>query len=255
MNNGELVTMLAPVLTPHGVLTLRPSGDVAPLESALGPRLEKAFAKGPGHGLLYLGADEVGTVLPPELSYWREFGVRYVTALCALHGIGESRAKPPMPAPSNSELEQLAFAVPPMAGAEYLTTPPVGRPMASHRCGLRCRIGRGQTHRAGVPQRPPSRLEPGWPRALQSRREPQGRRRAVCIPGYLHDATFRLRRRRSMPRISRPESTKSHLSRLRVHQLKVAQFAEVARTFLAARHYLAIRNGSDDLVGHVHAHG
>ena len=122
MNNGELVMMLAPVLTPHGVLTLRPSGDGASLEPDLGSRLEKAFAKGPGHGLLCLGADEVATVLPPVLSYWREFGGRYVTALCALPGIGEGRAKPPVPAPSNGELEQMVFAVPPMAGAEYLTT-------------------------------------------------------------------------------------------------------------------------------------
>ena len=89
--------MLAPVLTPHGVLTLRPSGDVASLEPDLGSRLEKAFAKGAGHGLLCLGADEVGTVLPPVLSYWREFGGRYVTALCALAGIGEGRVKPPVP--------------------------------------------------------------------------------------------------------------------------------------------------------------
>ena len=122
MGNGELVMLLAPVLTPHGVLTLRPSGDGAALEPDRGSRLEKAFAKGPGHGLLCLGADEVGTVLPPVLSYWREFGGRYVTALCALPGIGESRAKPPVPAPANPELEQMVFAVPPMAGAEYLTT-------------------------------------------------------------------------------------------------------------------------------------
>jgi SNF2 helicase protein len=122
MKNGELVMMLAPVLTPHGVLALRPSGDVASLEPDLGSRLERAFAKGPGHGLLCLGTDEVGTVLPPVLSYWREFGGRYVTALCALSGIGEGRAKPPVPAPANSELEQMACAVPPMAGAEYLTT-------------------------------------------------------------------------------------------------------------------------------------
>ena len=114
--------MLAPVLTPHGVLTLRPSGDVASLEPDLGSRLEKAFAKGPGHGLLCLGADEVGTVLPPVLSYWREFAGRYVTVLCALPGIGEGRAKPPVPAPANIDLERMAFAVPPMAGAEYLTT-------------------------------------------------------------------------------------------------------------------------------------
>ena len=62
---------LAPVLTPHGVLTVR--RDVR-AEPELGARLEKAFAAGPGHGLLCLGADEVGTALPPVLSYWREFG-------------------------------------------------------------------------------------------------------------------------------------------------------------------------------------
>jgi superfamily II DNA or RNA helicase len=113
--------MLAPVLTPHGVLSLKPSDDIAPLDSDIGSRLMKAFAKGPGHGLLWLGADEVGTVLPPVLSYWREFGGRYVTTLCALAGIGEHRAKPVVPAPANGALEQMVFAVPPMAGAEYLT--------------------------------------------------------------------------------------------------------------------------------------
>jgi non-specific serine/threonine protein kinase len=122
MKAGELVMMWAPVLTPHGVLTLRRSDDGATLEPARGSRLEKAFANGPGHGLLCLGADEVGTVLPPVLSYWREFGGSYVTALCALPGIGEGRVKPPVPAPANSELEQMVFAVPPMTGAEYLTT-------------------------------------------------------------------------------------------------------------------------------------
>jgi hypothetical protein len=122
MKNGELVMLLAPVLTPHGVLTLRPSGDGAALEPDRGSRLEKAFAKGPGHGLLCLGADEVGTVLPPVLSYWREFGGRYVTALCALPGISEGRAKPPVVAPANPELEQMVLAVPPMTGAEYLTS-------------------------------------------------------------------------------------------------------------------------------------
>jgi len=113
---------LAPVLTPHGVLTVRRWGDVASLESDLGSRLEQAFAKGSGHGLLCLGADEIATNLPPVLSYWREFGARYVTALCALPGIGEGRLKPPVPAPTNRELEQTIFAAPPMTGAEYLTT-------------------------------------------------------------------------------------------------------------------------------------
>ena len=96
MKNGEPDMLLAPVLTPHGVLTLRRSGDGVSLEPERASRLEKAFAKGPGHGLLCLGAAEVGTVLPPMLSYWREFGSRYATDLCALPGIGEGRAKPPV---------------------------------------------------------------------------------------------------------------------------------------------------------------
>src|SRR5471032_2693318 len=112
--------MLAPVLTPHGLLTLRQTGEALVLEPEQGSRLEKAFGRGAGHGLLWLGADEVGTALRPVLSYWRELGTRYVTALCALPGIGEG-AKPSVPIPAEAELHTMAAAVPPMTGAEYLT--------------------------------------------------------------------------------------------------------------------------------------
>jgi hypothetical protein len=44
-----------------------------------------------------------------------------VTALCSLPGIGE-RSKPLVPIPADGELDALAAAVPPMTGAEYLTT-------------------------------------------------------------------------------------------------------------------------------------
>ena len=70
---------LAPILTPHGHLSLIEE-DGAPLDLVLARRLREAFARGPGHGLLQLGAGEVGTALPPALSYWREFGARFVTA-------------------------------------------------------------------------------------------------------------------------------------------------------------------------------
>jgi non-specific serine/threonine protein kinase len=121
------MTTLAPALTPNGSLTLTlahasaaEAVDVA-LEPERSLRLANAFARGPGHGLLFLGADEVGTTLPPTLSYWREFGARYVTALCALPGIGE-RSKPAVPSPSDGDLSMMVAAVPPMTGAEYLTT-------------------------------------------------------------------------------------------------------------------------------------
>ena len=116
---------LVPVLTPHGLLTLVQSLDAAEEAPALAlersVRLEKAFARGSGHGLLVLGADEVGTTLPPTLSYWRKFGARYVTALCALPGISE-RSKPTVPIPADGEWDTMVAAVPPMTGAEYLTT-------------------------------------------------------------------------------------------------------------------------------------
>ena len=112
---------LEPVLTPHGLLTLRQTGKALASESEQGLRLEKAFIRGSGHGLLCLGADEVGTALPPVLSYWRDLGVRYVTALCALPGVGDGRTKPPVPIPADGELDKMAAAAPPMTGAEYLT--------------------------------------------------------------------------------------------------------------------------------------
>jgi non-specific serine/threonine protein kinase len=113
--------MLEPVLTPHGSLILRQTEGAPTLRSEQASRLAKAFGRGAGHGLLSLGIDEVGTALPPVLSYWREFGVRYVTALCTLPGIGDGDPKPPVPVLAEGELDKMAAAVPPMPGAEYLT--------------------------------------------------------------------------------------------------------------------------------------
>jgi hypothetical protein len=101
--------------------SLEAEGETLALEPERGLRLEQAFARGAGHGLVLLGADEVGTTLSPALSYWRKLGARYMTALCALPGIGE-RSKPPVPIPADGELDTMAAAVPPMIGAEYVTT-------------------------------------------------------------------------------------------------------------------------------------
>jgi non-specific serine/threonine protein kinase len=53
---------LAPVLTPHGLLMLAQSleakGETLALEPERGFRLEQAFARGAGHGLVLLGADD-----------------------------------------------------------------------------------------------------------------------------------------------------------------------------------------------------
>ncbi len=106
-------------LTPRGRLVLDSAEDGAELDPARAAALERAFARGPGHGLLWLGAAEVGRLLPPALGYFRDLGSRFVTALCARPD-GEGRPAPPAP-PDDAELERLAAALPPMPGAEYLT--------------------------------------------------------------------------------------------------------------------------------------
>jgi len=111
----------APVLTPHGSLMLADMKEPLALDAERGARLQQAFARGPGHGLLSLGIDEIGAPLPPVLSYWREIGTHYATTLCALPNIGENGIKPTVPLPVDNTLDRMAAAVPPMTGAEYLT--------------------------------------------------------------------------------------------------------------------------------------
>ncbi len=110
-------------LTPHGHLVLTPDASTPPLDSALALRLDQAFERGSGHGLLYLGADEAGTALPPAFSYWREFGARYVTALCTRQDTDAeaARAPSPVPCPPEVELERISLGAAPMTGAEYLS--------------------------------------------------------------------------------------------------------------------------------------
>ncbi|MBI2150443.1 MAG: DEAD/DEAH box helicase [Acidobacteria bacterium] len=116
---------LAPVLTPNGRVLLADADDAPAMAPDLFHRLEESFKRGHGHGLLQLGAAEVGTVLPSVFGYWREFGARYVTAVCTLpdsnSNIGEGGAPPEIPLLPRQELESFASAAPPMTGAEYLT--------------------------------------------------------------------------------------------------------------------------------------
>ena len=115
------VVFLVPALTPHGHLTLTEDRDALALDPELAQRLRDAFARGSGHGLLQLGAGEVGTAIPPVFSYWREFGARYVTAICTQPDLEASHPEARVPVLSDAELDSLALVAPPMTGAEYLT--------------------------------------------------------------------------------------------------------------------------------------
>jgi non-specific serine/threonine protein kinase len=117
---------LAPLLTPHGHLLVEPARDSPEIPGALARKLTQSFARGAGHGLLQLGADEVGTALPPLFGYWRELAARYVTAVCTSQEARERGESAPIPPPPREDLEALALAAPPMSGAEYLTAAVLG---------------------------------------------------------------------------------------------------------------------------------
>ncbi|MGH6635026.1 MAG: hypothetical protein ACRED0_02435 [Gammaproteobacteria bacterium] len=106
----------SPPLTPQGCLALSPAEDAPVLAGELAARLEKAFARGSGHGLLQLGAGEVETILPPAFAYWREFGARYVTALCAIPEAGEGGAPIQVSAPPRSRIGTAGLGGPPNDG-------------------------------------------------------------------------------------------------------------------------------------------
>ena len=112
---------LALTLTPHGRLRLAPGEDSPSLDAELAERLLKAFERGSGHGLLQLGAGEVGKLLPPVLGYWREYGARYITSVCALSDVEVRFVDAQIPAPSPDDMMSIVLSVPPMIGAEYLT--------------------------------------------------------------------------------------------------------------------------------------
>jgi superfamily II DNA or RNA helicase len=117
MTSDTSALRLIPSLTPHGHLILVSSDDSPALEHALGERIQMAFSRGAGHGLLWLGAAEVGQALPPALAYWREFAGQFVTALCTRPDIDEGRDEvPSLP----DSIGALAAAAPVMPGAEYL---------------------------------------------------------------------------------------------------------------------------------------
>jgi non-specific serine/threonine protein kinase len=112
-----------PLLTPQGHLVLAPVDEARTLPGNLRDRLESAFERGVGHGLLELGIREVGTALPADFAYWRDFAGRYVTTLCTSEeaaGGAIPTALSIVATPPVEVLAEVVSAAPPMPGGEYL---------------------------------------------------------------------------------------------------------------------------------------
>ncbi|HZZ62258.1 MAG TPA: DEAD/DEAH box helicase [Roseiarcus sp.] len=110
---------LVPVLTPHRALRLERLATESSLDDDVARRLEAAFARGSGHGLLQLGSAEAGSRLSPELGFWRAFAMRFVAAVCAA-GEPPADEAPRVSEPAEADIAALADEAPPMRGGEYL---------------------------------------------------------------------------------------------------------------------------------------
>lgn len=108
------------VLTPAGHLSLVEiaAPGAAALSESLTSALRKAFEKDPSEGLLHLATLRHAEELPTEFSYWRRFGERYLVELCHIPEQSENLKEPL--SPPREELAEMAVAVPPMRGGEYL---------------------------------------------------------------------------------------------------------------------------------------
>ena len=106
-------------LSPSGHLRLAESDTAIAIEPARLARLQRAFERGSGDGLVQLAGAELEGNLPPALSWFRDFGHRFFTALCALPDLdlpGAVTSAPPAP-----DFEELSRSAAPMLGGEYLS--------------------------------------------------------------------------------------------------------------------------------------
>jgi superfamily II DNA or RNA helicase len=107
------------VLTPGGQIRLLTAlaEDGCPLPARVEARIVAAFARSRGHGVLHLGAAELGTELDPTLGFWRDLGRQFIGTVCGALDPTDPHSFV-LPEADHEALCALAAAVPPMRGAE-----------------------------------------------------------------------------------------------------------------------------------------
>ncbi|MET0963335.1 MAG: DEAD/DEAH box helicase [Noviherbaspirillum sp.] len=113
---GDALELL---ISPAGHLHLERVAGPSDLDPATAGRIAAAYERGDSHGLLHLGAVELTSWLPPSLAWGRELAQGFMARLCAVPDLAGRWDSAEISLPA-AELERLAGAVPPMAGAEYL---------------------------------------------------------------------------------------------------------------------------------------
>lgn len=109
-------------LSPSGRIVLRREVSAGALPGSVVRRIVEAFERGRGAGLVQLGAGELTTAVDPTLAYFRELGKLVVSKACAACDPAEPGAQVVVPDAEPAELVALVARVPPMPGAELVTT-------------------------------------------------------------------------------------------------------------------------------------
>jgi len=133
---------LALAVTPRGAVRLErdAAGEGRPLPLDAAERIERAFARGAGHGVLHLGLALVETDLPPSVAFFRDLARLFVTRLCRVPDLEERRGDVRVPR-DGEDLDAFARAAPPMKGAEYLSAEALERLWEELEAALRADLG------------------------------------------------------------------------------------------------------------------
>ncbi len=133
----QIMTPTARLADEHARLVMAPSGrlsivvvqddateqshvDAISDNSAVKRSLQQAFATGVGAGLFELTTCKES--LSSAAAYWREFAARFMTALCHSPLSETQQLSGAISPPTPAELDSLVLTVPPMYGAEYISS-------------------------------------------------------------------------------------------------------------------------------------
>ncbi|MBX9691451.1 MAG: hypothetical protein K2Z81_03640, partial [Cyanobacteria bacterium] len=110
-------------LTPDGRLQLS-AAQAGELDTTAAwmKRVVSAFESCQASGLFTLAASKPDAPPSPSLSFWREFSSRYLSGLCKTPELSLDSNLSTVEPPSDEELQRLLSAVPPMRGAEYISS-------------------------------------------------------------------------------------------------------------------------------------
>jgi hypothetical protein len=124
-------------LTPSGCIDVRRglAEEGPPISAPAAKRILESFQTARGHGVLQLGAGELGRELHPTLSYWREIGQVFIARVCGtLDPTDPIHQDFVVPEVTAEEIEDFLQSAPPMRGGEFIAPDLISKPSSRIDC-------------------------------------------------------------------------------------------------------------------------